>query len=79
MIPRPTVPDPTALGGWRKGESKKCLVPILISKEPVSAICLVCACKTKCSTGKCKCYTKGLICTGACGCAVKDSNNPVTY
>ena len=40
MIPRSTVPDPSALGGWRKDESKKCLVPILISKEPVPSICL---------------------------------------
>jgi hypothetical protein len=82
LIPKQTVPDPTDLGGWRKDESQKCLVPVLISKEPVPVMCLdmvVCGCKTKCSTGKCTCYTKELVFTGACGCAAEDCKNPIIY
>ena len=78
MMPRLTVPDPTALGGWRKDESKKCLVPILISKEPVSAICLILLCvpvKQNVQQGSANVTPKDF----SSGCAAKDCNNPVTY
>ena len=65
------IPSPTT-SGWHLKEGK--LIPILMTKEPITAECVnivTCACTSKgrlCQTTQCKCKKNALRCTSACRC-----------
>ena len=70
VVPIQDLP-PATDHGWYLDNNSHELVPMLLTKDTIPEQCedlIFCGC-TSCSTARCKCRSKGLRCTGSCGCS----------